>query len=216
MVAAQWSSRSQQPNGHRPELLAPRPGRYPSRLTEHAEPKRDSDSDGGPSNPAQREQEATGAPTTCTTSSTHLRSTPSRVVEQASRRRILWKSSWSSSSPFSFLESPSGRCSPCATLPRRTSLPPGRTRPAGRTRSRTPAKAPPSRPRPGTRGPAVGNAMGRIGTSPGRLVSHLGPLVEEGGRSVNKTRSKVCLSRRVASAERRCSVRRNALRHAWA
>jgi hypothetical protein len=45
--------------------------------------------------------------------------------EQPSRRRILWKSSWSSSSPSSFLESPSGRCWPCATLRRPTSSPRG-------------------------------------------------------------------------------------------
>jgi hypothetical protein len=36
----QWSSWCQQANGHRPEVLAPRPARYPFRLnvTEHAEP----------------------------------------------------------------------------------------------------------------------------------------------------------------------------------
>lgn len=45
--------------------------------------------------------------------------------EQPSRRRILWKSSWSSSSPSSFLESPSGRCWPYATLRRPTSSPRG-------------------------------------------------------------------------------------------
>ena len=74
----------------------------------------------------------------------------SRVTRRLPPRRMLWRFLSSSSLSSSCLRSPLDHCWPCATLRRLTSSPQEPTQLTSRARSRTPARAPPRRPHPGT------------------------------------------------------------------
>jgi hypothetical protein len=72
-----------------------------------------------------------------------------RVARRLPRGGVSWRSSSSSSLWSSCWRSPLDRYWPCATLRRLTSSPQEPIQLTSRARSRTPARAPPSRPHPG-------------------------------------------------------------------